>query len=109
MPKPYMTWKQEVVEHVRAANDNAPLTGYLRAFISCDTQFPTSWTKKHLAAHTSGESVCYPVGDTDNLAKGVMDAFTEAGVWVDDRQVVELHVTKQYSSRNAVVVVVEAA
>tara|TARA_R100001460_G_scaffold16061_3_gene35306 strand:- start:637 stop:1020 length:384 start_codon:yes stop_codon:yes gene_type:complete len=35
-------------------------------------------------------------GDVDNLAKGVMDACNKL-VWVDDVQVVELHVNKVYS------------
>lgn len=34
--------------------------------------------------------------DCDNLAKGPLDAMTKAGLWDDDRQVCELHVTKRY-------------
>jgi Holliday junction resolvase RusA-like endonuclease len=37
-------------------------------------------------------------GDWDNLAKGVCDAITSAGVvWGDDDQVVEARVTKRYA------------
>lgn len=35
-------------------------------------------------------------GDADNFAKAVLDSLTQLGWWRDDRQVVELHVTKHY-------------
>jgi len=34
--------------------------------------------------------------DVDNLAKGVMDAMTQAGVWRDDDQIVRLIVAKAW-------------
>lgn len=33
--------------------------------------------------------------DADKLARGALDALTSAGVWRDDSQVVDLHVTKR--------------
>lgn len=35
-------------------------------------------------------------GDIDKLARGLLDALTDAGIWTDDSQVVELHITKDY-------------
>jgi len=44
--------------------------------------------------------VVYPITkpDCDKLARGANDAITDAGVWRDDSQVVELHVTKCFAS-----------
>ena len=38
--------------------------------------------------------------DVDNLAKGVIDVFTECGFWVDDSQVSKLELTKGWSRRS---------
>ena len=35
-------------------------------------------------------------GDVDKLTRSVLDALTDAGIWGDDGQVVDLHVTKDY-------------
>lgn len=34
--------------------------------------------------------------DIDNLVKAALDALTDAGVWSDDSQVVQLHAAKMY-------------
>ena len=36
-----------------------------------------------------------PNGDIDNFAKGVLDCCNES-LWFDDKQIVELHVTKEW-------------
>lgn len=38
----------------------------------------------------------WPRADGDNLAKGVADALTDAGVYDDDDQVVDWHVSKRF-------------
>ena len=45
----------------------------------------------------------------DKLARGVLDALGEAGVWRDDAQVVELGVRKEYGERAGAMVMVRAA
>ena len=49
---------------------------------------------------------CHPMGkgDADNLAKAVMDAFTQLGLWRDDGQVVRLEVTKRFADRSGAVI-----
>jgi Holliday junction resolvase RusA-like endonuclease len=39
----------------------------------------------------------WPTGDADNLAKGITDAATKAGLWVDDDQMISLHCFKRYA------------
>jgi Holliday junction resolvase RusA-like endonuclease len=39
----------------------------------------------------------------------VLDAMTQGGVWVDDKQVVDLHVVKRYGAAEGISVTVEAA
>lgn len=60
-----------------------PQAHYLKAGLRPDA--PTHHTKKP---------------DVDNLAKAVMDALTDCGVWVDDDQIASLSVTKFYVSRD---------
>jgi Holliday junction resolvase RusA-like endonuclease len=59
---------------------------------------PPSWTKKRQAAALAG--VEWPTGrpDSDNLAKGVLDALNGI-LWGDDAAVVELTVSKRYCTR----------
>lgn len=60
---------------------------------------PSHWTKSGLASGAPE----YPgrnLGDWDNVAKGILDAITDAGtVWLDDAQVVEARVRKRFASR----------
>lgn len=37
-------------------------------------------------------------GDVDKLARAVLDACTDAGIWLDDSQVVELHASKVWAT-----------
>jgi crossover junction endodeoxyribonuclease RusA len=39
---------------------------------------------------------CPKKPDPDNLAKAVMDALTDCGMWRDDAQIVVLEVTKRF-------------
>jgi Holliday junction resolvase RusA-like endonuclease len=37
-----------------------------------------------------------PMGDFDNLAKGICDVITERMYWKDDRQIVDAHIVKRF-------------
>jgi Holliday junction resolvase RusA-like endonuclease len=37
-----------------------------------------------------------PAGDVDNIVKGVLDVLTQVGYYGDDRQIIDLYVTKRF-------------
>jgi Holliday junction resolvase RusA-like endonuclease len=52
-----------------------------------------------------------PLGkpDLDNLAKAVLDALTDVGMWTDDSRVVELKVSKRYAEQPGAVITIKEA
>ena len=69
---------------------------------------PKSWSKRRQEAALAGTERPTTKPDADNVAKVVADACNGI-VWVDDAQVVELHVSKRYSSAPGVMVEVMPA
>ena len=58
---------------------------------------PKSWSKRKQEAALAGTERPTTKPDADNVAKAISDACNGI-VWVDDAQVVELHVSKRCSS-----------
>ena len=54
------------------------------------------WTRTGL----SKAAKPWPRGDGDNIAKGVQDALTDAGVWDDDDCVLDMRIVKRYGARD---------
>lgn len=55
----------------------------------------------HWGAHALKRTApMWPRADGDNVIKGVADALTSAGVWVDDSQVVEWRIRKRFAARS---------
>ena len=103
-------WKESVGNAAKAAVES-PLTGAL--FLSLIFSFARP--KSHLTttgALRKGVNVQHIIKpDVDNLAKAVMDALTDAGIWKDDTQIVSLEVSKRYSQpeTEGVIVTIEPA
>jgi len=90
-------WMQAVVLAARDAGLGvAPIDGALAVAIDVYMPRPKSLMRKKDPEH---EIVCRTKPDADNLAKAILDALTTAGVWIDDAQVVELHVHKWYVAK----------
>jgi len=104
MPAAYKAWKRDFVRCV-PYQLKTQYEGAVSVFIDCMTSVPKSYSKREREAALRGQA--WPVGDPDNLAKGVLDAMTEAGVWKDDRQVVLLTVRKRYADLDRIQVRVE--
>jgi len=43
-------------------------------------------------------------GDVDNMAKGVLDSCTEAGLWKDDRYIISLTLIKEKAKKDSVTI-----
>ena len=80
----------------------------LRVEMQIDIRPPKSFSKKRLQAAYSGEErpTSGRLADIDNVAKLYLDALNGL-VWVDDRQICELLVTRRYAELPRVTMTVE--
>lgn len=85
-PAEYRQWQEDAHEQLISQINHPELTGPLTVRIHVQVQKPRTSKLSH------------PSPDVDNYAKAVMDAMTKAGVWLDDKQVVALTVTKEWGS-----------
>ena len=106
-PEKTRTNEREFLALAAHALPPLPLSGPLRVrlafFVSRAKTKPKWWQ----AAAVANPPRVYPRGrDVDNLAKQALDAMN-GRFFVDDRQVVSLLATKEYSDRPRTVVVIE--
>lgn len=89
--RPLKDWRGDVTAAVqRAMGDAEQIVGPVAVRLVFALPRPAS-APKNRRVWPSGR-----VGDVDKLARSVLDSLTDAGVWHDDAQVVELHVVKDY-------------
>ena len=73
-----------------------PIHGPVAVEIDAIHTIPASWSKKRRHEATGGPAGCKP--DIDNIAKAVADG-SNGVIWVDDKQITRLTVTKVYGER----------
>lgn len=96
-PKETMTYEAEVAAIAkRAMGSSEPLETPVAAYIYINYAVPPSYSNKRREACLSG-SERPKRHDIDNVAKTVLDACNGI-VYLDDVQVVSLHVTKRYDA-----------
>ena len=92
-------WKAAIVRSLRA---NSAILGHPGAVVvACEFYLPrpaSHWRKAELRKGAPGWPAA-PRFDTDNLLKAALDACTDAGLWLDDGQVVGLRGTKYWAQR----------
>lgn len=92
-PPESKAFKKTVMLHIMSAKQVNFKTSPVAVSIHCHCKTP----KKPANS--------YPVGDLDNYAKGILDAITQSGaIWHDDKQVVSLVITKQYSDSPCILI-----
>lgn len=69
------------------------------AFLHVDAVFarPGSHWRKH---DLKPSAPLAPVGDGDNIIKGIADALTDAGAWPNDKLIVDWRILKRFGARN---------
>lgn len=75
-----------------------PIQTAVKADIRAFFPIPSSWSKKKQRAAANGFIDVQKKPDCDNIAKVVLDALNGIA-YMDDKQITELKVTKQYSTR----------
>ena len=82
------------------------ITETIRAKITCYFPIPKSYTKTKKESALKGELRPCKKPDTDNLAKSVLDALNTLA-YDDDKQVIDLQVSKFYSDEPRTEVILE--
>jgi len=63
------------------------------------TTAPVSVTLEFVRTRPRTSKLAYPAGDLDNYAKGCLDAATQSQVvWLDDKQVIALTLSKKWGT-----------
>lgn len=103
-PAKYKSWKKSA-ESIIATQCKTRFNGVV--CVRCEFVFavPKSYSKK--ARAEALENGC-PPGDIDNLQKALFDAMTGAGVWDDDKLVVEVTARKRYGESSGIMVAISA-
>lgn len=94
-------WRRLVTATVRHALDGERLGGPLVLHVVFELPRPAghSGTGRN-AGQLRTSAPCWPTTapDLDKLVRAIGDALTDAGVWADDAQVVEIRARKQYAA-----------
>lgn len=102
MPSAYVAWKRQAVAHIRQQWRREQLTRPVVLSVVIVHARPTRKPRTTLAPDVwrSGERIPADRSpDIDNAVGAVMDALTDAGVWLDDRLVVELHASQWWAAK----------
>ena len=91
---------------LKAMGDSKVIEGAVRVFVSIRMAVPKSYSKKRREACLNGLEAPLKKPDWDNVAKSICDAMNGI-IYVDDTQIVEAHITKQYAQQAEVIVLVQ--
>jgi len=84
----------------------SPLIGAVAAYLHIGIPIPPSYSKTRQKACIEGLERPTKKPDIDNIVKAVLDGMNGI-VYLDDKQVVDLHLTKVYSSKEGIDIMVK--
>ena len=91
----------------QSMNGRALIDGAVSVQLAIYVTPPASWSQKKQRAALAGEVFPTSKPDVDNVVKGIFDACNDV-VWKDDKQVVDVAISKRYSIKAQAVVQVRA-
>jgi Holliday junction resolvase RusA-like endonuclease len=107
--KQTLTYEAMIATYAKQAmGGSEPLKTPVSVFLYVRLPIQQSYSKKRKEACLSGAEKPCKKPDIDNIAKTYLDAMNEV-IFVDDTQVIDLHVKKVYSEKAGVDVMVTEA
>lgn len=98
-PASTVAYERQIKTAARVAMDNRqPMAGPVSVRVRAVFPVAKSWTKARRQAALTGKIHPTTKPDLDNALKALLDGCNKT-VWIDDVQVVDAHITKEYGER----------
>lgn len=102
-----LTYEKSIQTYAKKAmGSTSPLIGAVAAYLHIGIPIPPSYSKTRQKACIEGLERPTKKPDIDNIVKAVLDGMNGI-VYLDDKQVVDLHLTKVYSSKEGIDIMVK--
>ena len=102
-----LTYEKSIQTYAKQAmGSTSPLIGAVAAYLHIGVPIPPSYSKTRQKACINGLERPTKKPDIDNIVKAVLDGMNGI-VYLDDKQVVDLHLTKVYSSKEGIDIMVK--
>ena len=102
-----LTYEKSIQTYAKQAmGSTSPLIGAVAAYLHIGIPIPPSYSKTRQKACIEGIERPTKKPDIDNIVKAVLDGMNGI-VYLDDKQVVDLHLTKVYSETEGVDILIK--
>lgn len=95
-PQTAKAWKAKVALAAIPYRPKHPIAGAVGLRVVFDMPRPKRLMRR---ADPAGPVPHVAKPDVDNLLKAIMDCMTEIGMWIDDTQVIDCTIVKQYHAK----------
>lgn len=102
-----LTYEKSIQTYAKQAmGSTSPLIGAVAAYLHIGIPIPPSYSKTRQIACINGDERPTKKPDIDNIVKAVLDGMNGI-VYLDDKQVVDLHLTKVYSETEGIDILIK--